>query len=342
MHYTQSANWSLRSATRDDIAAVCAVIHDYSLNLLGVGMDLKHNVISTWKRPGLNMETDTRVAVSAEGVILGYAEVVDTEEPHVTIHSWMRVHPKSQMHAIGDALLSWIEDRARQSVPLAPEGARVAVTQGMSDVDAFARTLLEDHQFHVVRVFQRMTIELDGTLREPRWPEGIEIRTLDLDEDLTETVHVIRDTFADHWGHVDKPFEEELAQWNHRFRSDPNFDASLCHLAVANGSIVAYSLCEARHPEDPAMGVVGVLGVARDWRRRGLALALLHHSFGVLKERGRERVCLGVDATSLTGAHRLYGAAGMVPTRQFNIYEKELRAGRDLTLQSLDQEDDDS
>lgn len=342
MHCVQPADCRLRPATYDDVDAVCDVINAYSLDLLGVGSDLRCNLISTWETPGFSMETDTCVALSAEGVILGYAEVEDTEEPHVILHSWMRVHPTSQKRAVGHALLSWIEERALQSVTKAPKGARVAVRQGMPDLDTDAGALLEDHGFRVVRAFQRMTIDLDAEIREPLWPAGIEIKTLDLEKDLAETVHVIRDTFADHWGHVEKPFEEELAQWNHRFRSDPEFDASLCHLAFAEGSIVAYSLCEATHPEDSAMGVVGVLGVARAWRRRGLALALLNHSFRVFKERGRERVCLGVDATSLTGAHRLYGAAGMVPTRHFNTYEKELRAGRDLTLQALEQKDDES
>ncbi|MEZ4726737.1 MAG: hypothetical protein R3E79_06345 [Caldilineaceae bacterium] len=66
-----------------------------------------------------------------------------------------------------------------------------------------------------------------------------------------------------------------------------------------------------------------------------LALALLHHAFGEFYRRGVKKVGLGVDASSLTGATRLYEKAGMKPFRQYNTYEKELRPGRDLTTRQL-------
>ncbi len=49
------------------------------------------------------------------------------------------------------------------------------------------------------------------------------------------------------------------------------------------------------------MGWVGTLGVVREWRRHGLGLALLQHSFQQFYQRGKRKVGLGVDAQSLTG-----------------------------------------
>jgi ribosomal protein S18 acetylase RimI-like enzyme len=89
-------------------------------------------------------------------------------------------------------------------------------------------------------------------------------------------------------------------------------------------------------PGDPDLGYVNTLGVVRPWRRRGVALALLHHSFRELAERGKRRVALGVDGSSLTGAVRLYEKAGMHIARERVMFEKELRPGRDLTTQRLD------
>ncbi|MCK5246611.1 GNAT family N-acetyltransferase, partial [Candidatus Bipolaricaulota bacterium] len=103
--------------------------------------------------------------------------------------------------------------------------------------------------------------------------------------------------------------------------------------------IVGFASCDPEFSEDPDMGFVAVLGVRRAWRRKGIALALLHHSFREFQQRGRKRVSLGVDATSLTGAHKLYEAAGMEPTRQINVFEKELRSGIDLSLQTLGEGD---
>lgn len=61
------------------------------------------------------------------------------------------------------------------------------------------------------------------------------------------------------------------------------------------------------------------------WSSVHLALALIHHTFRESKKRVQERVVLGVDATSLTGAHRLCGAAGMKLTCEINVFEKELQ-----------------
>ncbi|MCK4450237.1 MAG: GNAT family N-acetyltransferase [Anaerolineae bacterium] len=100
--------------------------------------------------------------------------------------------------------------------------------------------------------------------------------------------------------------------------------------------ITGMSLCCPKTAEDPGMGWVDSLGVRRPWRRRGLALALLHHSFGEFYRRGKRKVSLEVDAQSLTGATRLYEKAGMHVDRQYVMYEKELRPGRDLSTQFVD------
>jgi ribosomal protein S18 acetylase RimI-like enzyme len=75
--------------------------------------------------------------------------------------------------------------------------------------------------------------------------------------------------------------------------------------------------------------------VRRTWRKQGLGLALLLHTFGEFYRREKPRVGLGVDAQSLTGALRLYERAGMHsdPERQYVSYEKELRSGVELRTQ---------
>ena len=71
------------------------------------------------------------------------------------------------------------------------------------------------------------------------------------------------------------------------------------------------------------------LGVRRPWRKRGLGLALLQHSFGEFYRRGIRVINLGVDAGSPTGATRLYKKAGMRVAAEYVAYEKELRPGRE-------------
>jgi GNAT superfamily N-acetyltransferase len=66
------------------------------------------------------------------------------------------------------------------------------------------------------------------------------------------------------------------------------------------------------------------LAVRRPWRRRGVALALLHSAFGEFHRRGIPRAELNVDAESPTGATRLYEAAGMHVAFSWETWEKQL------------------
>ncbi len=77
-------------------------------------------------------------------------------------------------------------------------------------------------------------------------------------------------------------------------------------------------------------------GGRRPWRRQGLALALLYHTFHEFRRRGKKRVGLGADAGSLTGATQLYEKAGMRAVQQMAPYEKELRPGREVGRESLE------
>ena len=83
-------------------------------------------------------------------------------------------------------------------------------------------------------------------------------------------------------------------------------------------------LCNPKEAGDPETAWIGVVGVRSPWRRRGLALALLHHSFGIFYQQGRRRIALEVDTQNPTGATRLYEKAGMHVERQYDFFEKEL------------------
>ena len=144
------------------------------------------------------------------------------------------------------------------------------------------------------------------------------------------------DAFRDHWGFVEKPYEEEKERWLHWIESDKSHDPALWFLALDGEEIAGMSLCFRHAPGQPDTGWIETLGVRRPWRRRGLGLALLQHTFREYYLRGIDKVALGVDAQSLTGATRLYEKAGMHVAHKSNTYEKELRSGEDLSTQSVE------
>jgi mycothiol synthase len=84
------------------------------------------------------------------------------------------------------------------------------------------------------------------------------------------------------------------------------------------------AICEGGIEGDEETGWIHVVGVLPAWRGRGLGLALLRWSFGVLAGAGLRRAALSVDAENTTGAVRLYERAGMQVTQRFQTWERTL------------------
>jgi mycothiol synthase len=168
-----------------------------------------------------------------------------------------------------------------------------------------------------------MRIELEGSPPPPRVPDGIVIRTFERDRDEARVYAALAEAFADHWGSYSQPFDE----WLHREieGEGSGFDPSLWFLATEGEEVVGAALCRASTPRAEGTAQVGELAVRRPWRRRGIALALLHTAFAEIHRRDIPRVELGVDSESPTGATRLYERAGMHPALGWEFWEKDLR-----------------
>ncbi|MFQ5577011.1 MAG: GNAT family N-acetyltransferase, partial [Anaerolineae bacterium] len=237
---------------------------------------------------------------------------------------------------IGTLLMTWAEERSRQAVGRTPQGVRVSMRSATPHTHQPGHRLLQDLGMERIRHFWDMKIEMAAPPPEPRWPDGITLRPFNYPQDLRPVYLAFDDAFKDHWGHVDQPVEKRLKEWRHWLDNDEEFDPALWFVVVEGDEIAGMSLCRPKTAEDPGMAWVDILGVRRPWRKRGLGLALLHHTFGEFYRRGTRKVGLGVDAGSLTGATRLYERAGMRPMRQFDLYDKELRPGHELGTQSAD------
>src|SRR5207244_5091442 len=137
------------------------------------------------------------------------------------------------------------------------------------------------------------------------------------EEDLQAVHECHQESFADHWEFQRQPLEV----WRRYTVESPGFDPSLWWLAEADGELAGICLDQWHASGDPTFGWVGVLGVRKPWRGRGLGLALLRHSFADFAARGATRVGLGVDAENTTGAVRLYERAGMRRVRRLDVYE---------------------
>lgn len=256
-----------------------------------------------WTAPGHDAERDVRVA-ERDGRVVGYVEVEDAGGRHAKFRLWMRGEP-------GAELLPFAERRVLET---AATGSRI-LAEAWSE-DAQTKETLERAGFGLVRHSLRMGIELEGRVNEPVWPDAIRMRTFRRgDERAVYEAH--QETFEDLWDHVRRPYDE----WAHWFLSPELHDPDLWFLAFDGEQLAGIALCRA-DPERPGVGWVDILGVRRAWRGRGLGLALLRHAFREFGRRGFERVVLGVDGNSPTGAQKLYERAGMRVLHRFDTYEK--------------------
>lgn len=325
-----------RPAEMKDLEKTVDLFDVCSLHMIGKKETSLSEVRNEWLLPEFDLEKSTRIILTPNGKVVGYIEVWDIDPIPVRIWVWGRVHPDYEGRGIGTFLMDWAEEQARQALNKVPDDLQVTMQSGSFSTYKPAHKLFRDRGMETIRHFYTMATDLESLTIEPKLPNGLQVRSMKGEEELGDVIWAIRDAFQDHWGYVEQPFEEEYQRWHHRNRHDKKFDPSLWFLAIDGDEIAGLSLCKETSNEDPNMGWIDVLGVRRPWRKRGLGLALLHHSFKEFYSRGKSRAGLGVDASSLTGATRLYEKAGMKPIRQFTVSQKVLRPGRDIATRSVD------
>jgi len=318
-----------RAGTPADIPVLAKLGAAYTTSLFGRSLQTEGELRTEWKAPYFDPATDARVVVDSAGRPVAWAEVFDFA-PHVTIPTRLRIGPGDLPAAVGSHLVSWCIDRARRAVDHAPPGTRVAMTQGAFEADRPANERLLAAGLAQIRTFLRMQIEMTGPPLPPVWPDGISIATFMAGQDDVPALETAREVFKDHWGHVETPFEDDLAEWREWIYEDEDFDTDLWWLARDGDRIVGFCQCYPVGGDDPRVALIDELGVRRSHRGRGLATALLLNAFGEFYRRGKTIVELGVDAKSLTGATRLYEKVGMSLVRRTNLYELELRPGTDI------------
>ena len=120
----------MRPATMDDLGPVVRLLNDVLEYQVGARTFTVENVRSDWDSPDFKLENSIRLIVNTEGDLVGVASIWDTDAVPVNIWLGLDIHPDYRETAVGERLLRWAEQRARQAISRVPDHARVVLHSG--------------------------------------------------------------------------------------------------------------------------------------------------------------------------------------------------------------------
>ena len=325
--------FTIRPPKIEDAGLVADLFNVISMEVVGKKQYEGYMLERSWQAPKFEIDQSVRLIFTPEGELAAYVEVGGHQEPHVQIGVGVMLPAAFQGRGIGTALLEWGEGRAREFMRKAPKDAQVVMTAACNEKDHYRTALYQRYGMDIYRHFFKMVIDFEASPQPSEVPDGIVIRPYVEETELYPLSQCYLDSFQDHFGFSGQTLEDTATYIRHLIDKDPDYDPELWFVAVEGEEMVGFSICAGKTTEDPLMGYVNVLGVVRDYRKQGLGMALLTHSFADLHSRGCERVGLSVDASNLTGATRLYEKAGMDVRERFDLYQKVLRDGEVLVRQ---------
>ncbi len=129
------------------------------------------------------------------------------------------------------------------------------------------------------------------------------------------------EAFRDHWG-----FSEPTEVSYQRYLEDPHRDESLWKIAWSGDRIVGQVRSFIKADQNEALGrargYTEDISTAKDFRRRGIARALICASLEELKARGMEEAALGVHTENPNGAFTLYESLGFEVRHLYTVFRK--------------------
>lgn len=334
----QTANFTIRPLKLDDaqqFVKTSAIISAHA----GTNRTYQADFIqSQWQEPKFDITTSTQGIFAENGELAGFCVIWDTSE--TPVRPWIEwgVHPDYLEHKLSTQLLEWADNVTQRIIDRCPPEARLSLHSGAIKGYTPVEDGLTQAGYTAIRSGYDMRIDMDTQPTVPNPPDGFKIRTYNHDEDFHDFVHAFRDSFADHYGYVEEPFEKDVQEFEHWFETDKLFDPTLISLAIEEktGKIAGYVMGMKEEHGDPTVGYIELVGVRREYRRRGLAKLLLLHTFNEYWARDKKSVMLGVDGQSLTNAVTLYENVGMYIKFQYVQYEKMIRDGIELAKVSAE------
>src|SRR5258705_1887388 len=144
-----AVRFTLRPTTLDDMTGALALANMCSQETLGRDEFDMEDYRNSWSDPAYDLAADTRIAQTADGMIVGCVELWN-KAPYVGCWIWACVHPAFRGQGIGTVLMDWAEQRARVALDRAPAGTRVVLEATTSSGHQPSIDLLSERGYSAV------------------------------------------------------------------------------------------------------------------------------------------------------------------------------------------------
>ncbi len=265
----------------------------------------------------------TMIARSTAGKALGYATVQarDDAEEEQRAYVWVHARPSTRGQGLEDALIDWAVDSGRAALARSPAARKYVCTWLYKQQENLALRY-EQRGFEPVRHWWEMERFLAQDIASVS-EEGFTV--VPWEEEHNEATRLLYNaSFADHWGSS----AIEADTWRKEKIESPGFRPDLSCVAVVGDQPVGYAYNEIYEEDWEAAGRseawISSLGVLREWRKRGIATALLTRSMAAMRAAGLEVAMIMVDSASPSGAQHLYRAVGFGPKSTAVTWQKEV------------------
>ena len=220
--------FTVRGARLEDVEPALKLFNSWSQSVIQENEITDEGAIrNEWRSPGFDPAEDIRLVFAPNGEMAGYIEVWTTAKPPVHPWIWGRVHPNYEGWGIGTWMLQWGEERASQALKNVPDDLRFAPRVGIYSKAEKSKKLFEELGYRYIRSSYRMVIGMQAPVPEPVWPEGITLRTYNPQTDAEAVYWADVESFRDHFGFVEEPFEEGFKRFKHFMTNYEGFDPSL-------------------------------------------------------------------------------------------------------------------
>ena len=265
------------------------------------------------------------IFAEVDGQVVAYSRVawMTEENPEKTIYShFIHIHPEWRNRGIEKAMIQWCEDRLTTIAKQQPQRNPCFFQTFSNDLKPELSKILEDLDYQPIRYFFEMSRPLEN-LPEADLPEDVEVRPV-LEQDIHKIWEASVEAFRDHWGFAE-PSEEDFDGYKKSKYFQPELWQVAWHGDKVVGSILNYIDHDYNQKYDKKRGWTEEITTHRDWRRKGIAGALIVRSMKMHKAKGMEEVALGVDTNNLTGALRLYQRLGYEKDKTMISFRKPMK-----------------